>query len=74
MIPKARSSEFFAFFSIFEKFGAIAGPATFEIASRATGSSRGAILSVIVFFVAGAAVLAFVNVKEGQAAVRMRNG
>ena len=26
MIPKARSSEFFGFFSIFEKFGAILGP------------------------------------------------
>jgi UMF1 family MFS transporter len=68
MIPKARSSEFFGFFSIFEKFGAILGPAVFEIASRSTGSSRNAILSVVVFFIAGAAVLAFVNVKEGQAA------
>ena len=68
MIPRARSSEFFGFFSIFEKFGAIAGPAAFEVASRATGSTRSAILSVIVFFVAGAAVLLFVNVREGQAA------
>ena len=70
MIPKERSSEFFGFFSIFEKFGAIAGPATFEIASRATGSSRSAILSVVVFFIVGAAVLSFVNVRAGQEAVR----
>ena len=70
MIPKDRSSEFFGFFSIFEKFGAIAGPATFEIASRTTGSSRSAILSVMVFFVAGAAVLAFVNVRAGQEAAK----
>jgi MFS transporter, UMF1 family len=69
MIPRERSSEFFGFFSIFEKFGAIAGPATFEIASRATGSSRSAILSIMVFFIAGAVVLAFVNVEEGQRAV-----
>ena len=68
MIPKARSSEFFGFFSIFEKFGAILGPAVFEMASRATGSSRSAILSVVVFFIAGAAVLWFVNVREGQEA------
>jgi UMF1 family MFS transporter len=68
MIPRDRSSEFFGFFSIFEKFGAIAGPAAFEVASRATGSSRGAILSVMVFFVVGAAVLAFVDVKEGRTA------
>jgi UMF1 family MFS transporter len=68
MIPRARSSEFFGFFSIFEKFGAIAGPAAFEVTSRATGSSRSAILSVMGFFVAGAAALTFVNVREGQAA------
>ena len=70
MIPKARSSEFFGFFSIFEKFGAILGPAAFEMASHTTGSSRSAILSVIVFFIAGAAVLSFVNVKQGQEALR----
>jgi UMF1 family MFS transporter len=68
MIPRDRSSEFFGFFSIFEKFGAIAGPAAFEVASRATGSSRSAILSVMAFFVVGATVLAFVNVEEGRAA------
>ena len=70
MIPRARSSEFFGFFSIFEKFGAILGPAVFEMASRTTGSSRGAILSVVAFFVAGAVVLSFVNVREGQARVQ----
>ena len=68
MIPKARSSEFFGFFSIFEKFGAILGPAVFEMASRTTGSSRSAILSVVFFFLAGAFVLSFVNVREGQGA------
>lgn len=66
MIPRERSSEFFGFFSIFEKFGAIAGPAAFETASRLTGSSRSAILSVMVFFIAGAALLSLVNVQEGQ--------
>ena len=70
MIPKARSSEFFGFFSIFEKFGAILGPAVFELASRTTGSSRSAILSVVVFFIAGATVLSFVNVRDGQLAVK----
>jgi UMF1 family MFS transporter len=68
MIPRDRSSEFFGFFSVFEKFGAIAGPATFELASAVTGSSRSAILSVIAFFVVGAVLLARVNVSEGQRA------
>ena len=66
MIPRDRSSEFFGFFSVFEKFGAIAGPAVFGLTSAMTGSSRGAILSVIIFFVIGAVLLALVDVKAGQ--------
>jgi MFS transporter, UMF1 family len=73
MIPKARSSEFFGFFSVFDKFGSIAGPAAFEVVSRSTGSSRSAILSVTAFFVIGAAVLTFVNVRAGQEAVMAEN-
>jgi UMF1 family MFS transporter len=68
MIPRDRSSEFFGFFSVFEKFGAIAGPALFGLTSALTGSSRSAILSVILFFVAGACLLALVDVREGQRA------
>ena len=70
MIPRERSSEFFGFFSVFEKFGAIAGPATFELASATTGSSRSGILSVITFFVIGAVILARVDVREGQRAAQ----
>jgi UMF1 family MFS transporter len=70
MIPRDRSSEFFGFFAVFEKFGAIAGPATFALASSLSGSSRSAILSVIVFFVLGAAILTRVNVVEGQRAAQ----
>jgi MFS transporter, UMF1 family len=68
MIPRDRSSEFFGFFSVFEKFGAIAGPALFGLTSAATGSSRSAILSVLGFFVLGGLVLAMVDVKQGQRA------
>jgi UMF1 family MFS transporter len=70
MIPRDRSSEFFGFFSVFEKFGAIAGPATFALASTVTGSSRSAILSVIAFFIIGAGLLSLVNVTEGQRAAQ----
>ncbi len=70
MIPRERSSEFFGFFSIFEKFGAIAGPAVFGVASAATGSSRSAILSVLPFFVIGGLLLALVDVGAGQRAAR----
>ncbi len=70
MIPKHKSGEFFGFYSVFEKFGGILGPLVFSIAIGRTGSSRGAILSVIAFFVVGGALLAMVNVKEGERAAR----
>ncbi len=66
MIPQHKSGEFFGFFSIFEKFAGIFGPLIFAGTIAATGSSRNAILSVIGFFAVGAALLALVNVEEGQ--------
>jgi UMF1 family MFS transporter len=70
LVPRHKSSEFFAFFSVFEKFAGILGPAVFTIMISATGSSRSAILSIIIFFLAGGILLAFVDVKEGQRAAR----
>lgn len=68
MIPTARSGEFFGLFGVFEKFAGIAGPAIFTIAVQAAGSQRAAILSVLAFFVAGAALLWRVDVAAGFAA------
>ena len=70
LIPRVKSAEFFAFFSIFEKFTGVLGPAAFTAAVSLTGSGRVAILSVVAFFVIGWAVLARVNVERGQAAAR----
>jgi UMF1 family MFS transporter len=70
MIPASKSGEFFGFFAIFEKFAGIFGPLLFSLFVYATGSSRTAILSTLVFFVAGAALLARVNVAEGEAMAR----
>ena len=67
MIPKHKSSEYFGFFAVFEKFAGIAGPAIFALSVTLFGSSRMAVLSVIVFFVLGALVLTRVNVEEGEA-------
>ncbi len=66
MIPKHKSSEYFGFFSVFEKFAGIFGPAMFALAIALTGSSRAAVLSVILFFVLGGAVLLKVDVAEGE--------
>jgi MFS transporter, UMF1 family len=70
MIPQHKSGEFFGFFSVFEKFAGIFGPLIYAGTIAATGSSRNAILSVIGFFAVGAALLALVNVEEGQQVAR----
>ena len=70
MIPRERSSEFFGFFAVTERTAGILGPATFALAIALTGSSRGAILSVIAFFIIGAAILSRVDIAAGQRAVR----
>ena len=70
LVPKHKSGEFFGFFSVFEKFGGILGPLAFAVASQISGSSRIAIVSIIVFFVIGAWLLSLVDVKAGAAAAR----
>jgi UMF1 family MFS transporter len=70
MIPKHKSSEYFGFFSVFEKFAGIAGPALFAGSVTLFGSSRSAVLSVILFFIAGALVLTRVDLAEGERQAR----
>ena len=70
MIPKHKSSEYFGFFSVFEKFAGIAGPALFAVSVSIFGSSRAAVISVIFFFVCGGLVLTRVNVAEGEKRAR----
>jgi UMF1 family MFS transporter len=70
MIPRYKSGEFFGFFAVMEKFAGILGPAVFAVTIGLTGSSRNAILAIIVFFAVGGALLARVNVEEGQRVAR----
>src|SRR5262245_15711272 len=70
MIPRHKSSEFFAFFSVFERYAGVLGPAIFAFVIERSGSGRAAILAVAVFFIVGAAILTFVNVDRGRAAAR----
>jgi UMF1 family MFS transporter len=67
MIPKRKSSEYFGFFAVFEKFAGIFGPLLFAASITLFGSSRAAVLSVILFFVLGALVLSRVDVAAGEA-------
>jgi UMF1 family MFS transporter len=70
MSPAAKSGEFFGLYGIMEKFSAIIGPALFAAAVALTGSSRPAVLSLIVFFVVGIYLLTRVNVEEGRRVAR----
>ncbi len=66
MVPRHKASEFFAFFSVFERYAGVLGPAIFALVVEYTGSGRSAILAVSGFFISGGAVLALVDVAGGR--------
>ncbi len=66
MSPASKSGEFFGLFGIMEKFSTILGPLVFAFAATTFGSSRPAILALIVFFVVGGYLLTRVDVEEGR--------
>ena len=70
MIPRQKSSEFFAIFSVFERYAGVAGPLIFGAVMAWTGSGRNAILAILVFFVVGAALLVPVDVEAGRRRAR----
>jgi UMF1 family MFS transporter len=67
LIPKEKSSEFFGFYGVGDRFAGIMGPALFWAAVTVTGSSRAGLLGLGVFFVVGAFLLSRVDVDGGRA-------
>jgi len=61
LIPPEKSAEFFGFYNMLGKFAAVVGPALMGIVGVATGSPRLAILSILVLFLGGGALLLFVK-------------
>jgi UMF1 family MFS transporter len=70
LIPPAKTSEYFGFFAVVERFATILGPLVFTLSGALTGSSRSAVLAMILFFVAGGWLLSRVDVEEGERAAR----
>lgn len=70
MSPALKSGEFFGLYGIMEKFSSIIGPLLFAGAAVAFGSSRPAIVSLVVFFILGGYLLTRVNIEEGQRIAR----
>ncbi|MBI4472137.1 MAG: MFS transporter, partial [Acidobacteria bacterium] len=68
MVPEEATAEFFGFYTVFTRFSAIWGPATFGIVRQWLGSSRLAIVSLIFFFVVGLVLMAFVDERKAREA------
>lgn len=68
--PSSKSGEFFGLFSILSKGASVIGTGIFAVAALTFGSSRPAILSLIVLFIIGGYLLTRVDIEEGRRIAR----
>jgi UMF1 family MFS transporter len=66
LIPPERAGEFFGFYNMLGKFAAVLGPLLVGWVAATSGDSRFGILSVLVLFLIGAAVLSQVDTAAGE--------
>ncbi|MHA3705184.1 MFS transporter [Jatrophihabitans sp. YIM 134969] len=64
MIPAGKEAEYFGFYEISDSGTSWLGPLIFSVAYQTTGSYRSALVSLVVFFVVGFVLLAFVPVRR----------
>ncbi len=64
MIPVGREAEYFSIYEISDRGTSWLGPLLYGLALQFTGSYRIAILSLVVFFLIGAALLTRVNIRQ----------
>jgi MFS transporter, UMF1 family len=65
MTPPAKTAEFFGFFNLSARATSMLGPILFAEVLVLTGSANVAIVSLLVFLVAGALVVTAVNLRRG---------
>ncbi len=70
LIPRHKAGEMFGFFGIFDRFGGVIGTSMFGTMEWLVGSSRPAILSLMVLFALGAFLLSRVDVERGRRLAR----
>ncbi len=68
LVPEGKSSEFFGFYNMMGKASAIFGPLLVGVVAGITGDTRLSILSILVLFVAGGALLVVAARAERRAA------
>ncbi|MFC4766247.1 MFS transporter [Effusibacillus consociatus] len=66
LVPPSRTAEFFGFLSLSSKFASVLGPLVFGLVGIFTESSRWSILSLILFFAIGIAMLTQVDLVKGR--------
>lgn len=66
MVPQDAPAEFFGFYSVVNKLSAVWGPFVFALIRHSTGSSRHALLAIIVFFILGILLLSLVDVGSAR--------
>ncbi len=74
LVPHGRETEYFSVYEISDKGTSWISPIFFGLALQFTGSYRVAILSLVVFFLAGLLVLLRVDVTQGQRDVAIPEG
>lgn len=70
LIPRHKAGEMFGFFGVFDRFGGTMGIFLFGVMLSLTGSSRSAILALVVLFALGAFLLSRVDVDRGRRLAR----
>jgi UMF1 family MFS transporter len=68
MVPAGQAGEFFGFYNMLGKFSAIMGPQLIAIVAYFSRDSRVSILSVLVLFIIGAAILTKVKIPNNDRA------
>ncbi|GGP53995.1 MFS transporter [Saccharothrix coeruleofusca] len=68
MIPPGREAQYFSLYEVGERSTSWLGPLVFAGVGQATGSFRLAIISLVVFFVVGLTLMAFVPVRRAISA------
>jgi UMF1 family MFS transporter len=72
LIPAGKEAEYFSLYEVSDRGTSWLGPLVFGLAFQMTGSYRSSIISLVVFFVLGFAVLLRVPVGRAAAAVGNR--
>ena len=73
LVPKAKEAEYFSIYEVSDKGTSWLCPLLFGLAMQMTRSYRLAVLSLIVFFIAGLAILLKVDMERGESDVAAAN-